>query len=335
MENEGKAIDETNEAADTDTSTEQHNGPQAADENSESSQAESESESTQTKPVDVHLNAIATVNQNLVTLREQFDRHIARNKTQQEMFDKFYQEMEANKEDALFEAFQKPVINNLIQLYDHFVEVEDQLEVICKTSEIDETQNVDNDNTQNTDNDDPKSLEEWFTWYDSLKEGAQKKSMKFTNGLLPIVKLLKVVPKDKQPHSQKDLLQFQKNLNFVRLELEEVLYRMNVTPNDEHPEELDLKLHKTVDTEDTDDEKQDKHVSEIRKIGFYWTKKEKQDQEQKQVIRREEVVIYRYQPSADEAKETEDGKSTNETDETTGENQSGNKTDDEGDHKDG
>jgi molecular chaperone GrpE (heat shock protein) len=300
LDKEEQAIDEANKAAETERATE------PTDENSEGSQTEPEPESPQTKPVDVHLNAIATVNQNLVDLQEQFDKQIARNQTQQQMFEtqqqmfeKFYQEIEANKEDALFEAFHKPVIHNLIQLYDHFVEVEAQLKAIFDTFEIDETQNADvsdpTDETQNADVNDPfNSLENWFEMYGELNDGWLRRSAKSNQELMSTLESLRAVPKDSLLHFQKDLLQFQKNLEIVRLELEEVLYRMNVTPYDEHPKKLDRKLHKTLGTEETDDSDLHMHVAEIRKIGFYWSKAEKQ------VIRPEEVIIYRYKPSADE-----------------------------------
>ena len=351
MDNNERTTEKTNndDSVQMDTSTEECNGTQTASEaetatetpaeNSQGSQSEPQPEPAQTQPVDAsYLNAIATVNQNLVTLQEQFDTHIARNQNQQKMFDKFYQEMEANKGDALFEAFHKPVAHNLIQLYDHFVEVEAQLTTICDTFGTVETQNADV-------NDPFESLDNWFKEYDELKKRDQNKLMKSTNGLLPILESLKALPRNKHLHYQKELLQFQKNLTVVRGVLEEVLYRMNVIPydEDEHPEKLDLKLHKTVDTKPTDNREEDMHVADIRKIGFYWAKKEKQGQVQKQVIRPEEVVIYRYQPPADEPTEATDDKPTNEPKDSTGENDTSesegpiddNQTDKKGDETDG
>ena len=314
---------------DEQTTQEKNDAVETSVKNSQDSQTQPDQEPDQTNHVDVLLNAITTVNEDLVNLKEQFDEHIASNKDKQkmfdekqemfdkkqEMFDKFYQEIETNKVDALFEAFHKPVIHNLIQLYDHFVEVEDQLKTICGTFETDDTQNLDV-------NDPFESLDKWFNWYNELTEKEQKKLSKLTDELLPILKQLKAVPKDKQPSSQEDLLQFQKNFKIVQLELVEVLYRMNVVPYDEHPEKekpekLDLKLHKSVDTKSTYKEEEDMHVAERRKIGFYWSKS---DQEQKQVIRPEEVVIYRYQPSENAPNESTDDKLTNGPEETTGEN---------------
>ena len=349
MANNKERTQETNDAIETDTSTEEGNGTQTASEtetvtespaeNSQGSQIESQPDPAQTQPVDAYRNAIATVNQNLVILREQFDTHIARNQNQQKMFNKFYQATEANKGDALFEAFHKPVASNLIDLYDHFVKVEGELTTICETFGTDETQNADV-------NDPFESLNKWFEWYDGLKERKQKNLKGSTNELFPILESLRAMPKDKHPHSQdsqEKLLQFQKNLTIVRLDLEEVLYRMNVIPYDGRLEKLDLKLHKTVDTIQTNKREEDNLVAEIRKIGFYWSKKDEQGQEQKQVIRPEEVVIYQYDPSSDESKETTDDKSTNEPEETTGENDTresegpvdDNQTDKKGDETDG
>ena len=349
MDNNERTTEKTNndDSVQLDTSTEECNGTQTTSEtetatespaeNSQGSQSEPQPEPAQTQPVGAsYLSAIATVNQKLEALQEQFDTHIAQNQDRRVMFDKFYKEMEDNKGDALFEAFHKPVAHNLIQLYDHFVEVEDELTTICES--------FGNAETLNADVSDPfEDLDNWFKWYGKLKKRAQNNLTKSTNELLPILKLLKTLSRDNHSHYQKDLLQFQKSLTIVRGVLEEVLYRMNVIPYDEHPEKLDLKLHKTVDTKPTDNSEEDMHVAETRKIGFYWAKKEKQGQVQKQVIRPEEVVIYRYQPPADEPKEATDDKPTNEPEDPTGENDTResegpvdeNQTDKKGDETDG
>lgn len=340
MDNNEQTTQETNNATDTDTNTEQHQGTQTdletdaatepADDNIEGSQSEPEPDSPQTTPDDKHLNAIKTVNQNLESLQEQFDKHIARNQTQQKLFDKFYQEMEANKEDALFEAYQKPVINNLIQLYDSLVGVEGELESICKNLATVETENevVNNsDEKQNADIIDPfEALEKWFESFSKLKQNKQKSivnNVNKYNQLFAILESFWKVPRDKQPSFQKDLLTFQNNFKIVRLELEEVLYRMNVTPNDEPSEtgdKLNLELHTTVDTKVIADEKLDKCVAEMLRIGFNRSKKDQQGQEQKQVIRREEVIIYRYEPSSEEPEETTADIPANEPEETASEN---------------
>ena len=82
-----------------------------------------------------------------------------------------------------------------------------------------------------------------------------------------------------------DLSQFQKNLENVRFELEEVLYRLDVTPYEERLETLDRKLHKTLATKPADTPEQDGKVAEVHKIGFYWGDK---------MFRPEEVTIFRY-----------------------------------------
>ncbi len=95
-----------------------------------------------------------------------------------------------------------------------------------------------------------------------------------------------------------DLSQFQKNLENMGFELEEILYRLDVTPYEEHLEMLDRKLHKTLDTKPTDIPEQDGKVAEVHKIGFYWRDK---------IFRPEEVTIFRYTPSPTEKGEERDG----------------------------
>ena len=95
-----------------------------------------------------------------------------------------------------------------------------------------------------------------------------------------------------------DLSQFQKNLENMRFELEEILYRLDVTPYEERLETLDQKLHKTLGTKPADNPEQDRKVAEIHKIGFYWRDK---------VFRPEEVTIFRYTPSSTEKGEETDG----------------------------
>lgn len=95
-----------------------------------------------------------------------------------------------------------------------------------------------------------------------------------------------------------DLSQFQKNLENIRFELEEVLYRLDVTPYEERLETLDRKLHKTLDTKPADTPEQNGKVAEVHKIGFHWGEK---------VFRPEEVTIFRYTPSPTEKGEKTDG----------------------------
>ena len=85
-----------------------------------------------------------------------------------------------------------------------------------------------------------------------------------------------------------ELAQFRNNLDNVRLELEEVLSSMDVTPYEERLEVLDRKLHKTLSTQSTDDPDQDRKVAQVHKVGFYW---------QGKVFRPEEVTIFRYTPA--------------------------------------
>ena len=82
-----------------------------------------------------------------------------------------------------------------------------------------------------------------------------------------------------------ELAQFRNNLGNVRVELEEVLSSMDVTPYEERLEVLDRKLHKTLGRQPTCDPDQDRKVAQVHKIGFYWKGK---------VFRPEEVTIFRY-----------------------------------------
>ncbi len=69
---------------------------------------------------------LAGIHQILADLQEHFGNQIARNQNQMKMFDAMYGEMKGYKENFLLEALHKPVIQNLIQLYDSFVELESQ-----------------------------------------------------------------------------------------------------------------------------------------------------------------------------------------------------------------
>ena len=81
------------------------------------------------------------------------------------------------------------------------------------------------------------------------------------------------------------LSRFRQNLENVCVELEEVLYRLDVTPYEERLETWDRKLHKTRDVRPADRPEQDWKVAEVHKIGFYWRDK---------VFRPAEVTIFRY-----------------------------------------
>ena len=171
-------------------------------------------------------NSLTEINQKLAALQDLFDKQIARNQNQTEMFDKMYAEMKEYKEQFLLEVLHKPIIHNLLQLYDSFVALETQLNEIIADNE--------------------------------------------TNIL------------------SEELARYRKNLENFRFELEEVLYRMDVTPYKEALQTLDRQLHKTRQVISSDDPKQDGHIAEVHKIGFNWRNK---------VFRPEEVTIFRYTPA--------------------------------------
>ncbi len=185
-------------------------------------------------------NALIEINQTLAALQDLFEKQIARNQNQTQMFDKMYTEMKDYKESFLLEVLHKPIIHNLIQLYDSFLSIESQLDDIL------------------TDKEESMLLEE--------------------------------------------LSQYRKNLENFRFKLEEVLYRMDVTPYKESLETLDRQLHKTRKVISSDDPKQDGKVAEVHKVGFNWRDK---------VFRPEEVTIFRYTSAADESPLNEEGGNAN------------------------
>lgn len=170
-------------------------------------------------------NGISVIQQSLTTLQDSFEKQIARNQNQTEMFDKIYAEMKEYKESFLLEVMHKPIIHNLIQLYDSYLLLESQLDVILN---------------------------------------------------------------DEEEMVSDALSQYRNNLENFRYKLEEVLYRLDVTPFAESIETLDRQLHKTRQTITTDDPELDKTIAEVHKIGFNWRDK---------VFRPEEVTIYRYSDS--------------------------------------
>ena len=184
-------------------------------------------------------DAITEIRQTLASLHDLFDKQIARNQNQTQMYDKLYAEMKDYKESFLLEVLHKPIIHNLIQLYDGFILVESQL--------------------------------------DELMMGEED------NNLFD------------------ELSQYQKNLENFRFKLEEVLYRMDVTPYKDSLETLDRQLHKTRRTVPCDDPDQDQKVAEVHRIGFYWREK---------VFRPEEVTIYRFTPDTDDSSDNEKGDNT-------------------------
>ena len=166
------------------------------------------------------------VRQDLQALRELFEQKIARNQNQWKMFDALHNEMKGYKERFLVDALQKPIVRQLIMLYDSVVFLESQ--------------------------------------FDGILDG-------------------------QGPDPNAEMSQFRKNLENVRLELEEVLFCMDVTPYEERLERLDRRLHRTLARQATDDPDEDRKVARVHKIGFYW---------QGKVFRPEEVTIFRYQPVA-------------------------------------
>lgn len=169
-------------------------------------------------------NEFSVIQQSLAALQDSFEKQIARNQNQTEMFDKMYAEMKDYKESFILEVLHKPIIHNLIQLYDSYVLLESQLDDILNEEEV-------------------------------LSES---------------------------------LSQYRNNLENFRYKLEEVLYRLDVTPYSETSKTLDRQLHKTRRTISTDDPEQDMLIAEVHKIGFNWREK---------VFRPEEVTIYRYSDS--------------------------------------
>jgi molecular chaperone GrpE (heat shock protein) len=320
--------DDTKNASGTDTKTEPSDADSSPDENRDDSQAEpdpgetvtTEPQPSRSEPDAEYMSILTSVDQHLLKLEELFTGQIARNQNQKQMFDAVYREMTSYKENALLEAFHKPIIHNLIRFYDNLVLVESQLDGIGKPFEAlgSQIEGI------------GETFEALGTWFGSLAEKERNKFFasdkeltakleEFKNKLSPSEENAEL--KDEQPLSQantelKDKLsQFQANLENVRFELEEVLYRMDVIPNEEHPEKLDRKLHKTLNTILTDDPDKDRGVAEIHKTGFYWREK---------VFRPEEITIFRYTPSAGEPERTAD-------EETIGENP----TDEKGDETDG
>jgi len=162
----------------------------------------------------------------LSELRTLFETQIARNKNQATMFDALYREMKDYKENFLLEAIHKPIIKDLIMLYDNFARLVSQLDELMNANE---------------------------------------------------------------QISTDEIAPFRTNLENVRFQLLEVLFRLDVTPYEQRLEQLDRKLHKTLKVIPTDNPEQDGKVTQVHKIGFYWREK---------VFRPEEVTILRYMPPA-------------------------------------
>lgn len=218
-----------------------------------------DTETTDAPSVIEESTSLKQLDQRLSALQDLFDKQIVRNQNQKQMFDTIYGEMKDYKENVLLEAFHKPIIHNLIQFYDYFVLVESQLHRISEP------------------------FEAFEAWSDSASKGLFKK-----------IRPEELVDElsDFRTKLKEELTQFRGHLENLRFELEEVLYRMDVTPYEEHPKKLDRKLHRTLDTKPTDNPDKDQEVAVIHKTGFYW---------REQVFRPEEVTIFRYtQPTGEE-----------------------------------
>lgn len=286
---------DTQTASETDTATEHSDANAGPDEKDDDSQASPESDATTTtqpltpeaEPV---LNALAEINQRLAALQELFEKQnahdhespplqresaqmdqrlaelhelfnnqIARNQNQKQMFDTIYREMKDYKENSLMEAFHKPIIHNLIQFYDNFASVESQLDDISGTID---------------------AFGSLFDEETAAKQLRKLRPKELAEELREVWNELKARLSD-----------FRNNMENVRIELEEVLYRIDVEPYAEHLDKLDRKLHKTIKTIPTEDPDQNENVAAVHKTGFSWREK---------VFRPEEVTILRYTPPAGE-----------------------------------
>ncbi|MDE0315384.1 MAG: nucleotide exchange factor GrpE [Candidatus Poribacteria bacterium] len=269
---EGMPVEEWN--ADTEigqeTSTEPSDGDPPPEDDSQTATEPNETAVTEpppakSEPDPEYMNVLKSVDQHLSNLQELFTGQIARNQNQKQMFDSIYREMKEYKENTLLDTYQKPVIHNLIQFYDNYVKVESQLDGISET------------------------LQSFTPLFENTSDKKLNKLLlKETGGDIPQI----------WANLKKALSEFRNNMENVRIELEEVLYRMDVEPYEqqaEQPKKLDRKLHKTIETIPTDDPDQDESVAEVRKIGFYWREK---------VFRPEEVDIFRYTLPADESEGT-------------------------------
>lgn len=80
------------------------------------------------QPEEPRTDGLAEVNEALLALRSLFEQKIARDLSQHKMFDAVYDEMKSYKEGFLLEFLHKPVVRQLITLYDSFGLLESQLD---------------------------------------------------------------------------------------------------------------------------------------------------------------------------------------------------------------
>lgn len=79
--------------------------------------------------------SLAGICENLTELQTLFEAKIARDENQTAMFDALYREMKDYKENFLLEAAHKPVIKDMLMLYDNFVELESQIDELVRANE--------------------------------------------------------------------------------------------------------------------------------------------------------------------------------------------------------
>lgn len=171
-------------------------------------------------------------------LRERFDDEIAGNDLQRKAFDALHAELQGYKESFLLNELHKPVIQNVVRLYDSFLRLEAALPAAGRRQE-------------------GPSVEE------------------FTAGLGDFVH----------------------NMENFRIELTEVLARLDVETYEDHHDDLeterlrklDRKLHRPVEVEATPNANRNNEVKQVHKQGFYWRGR---------VLRPAEVTILRHQPAA-------------------------------------
>lgn len=84
--------------------------------------------------------------------------------------------------------------------------------------------------------------------------------------------------------------QITEQVQALKDELLEILYRRDIAPFGEHPEVLNYKLHKTVGIVPTSEESENNKVEKIVKLGFRWNDK---------ILRSEEVIIKKHIKSAE------------------------------------
>ena len=152
-------------------------------------------------------------------LRSRFDEHIAANDLQRRAFDTLHADLQGYKNSFLLNELQKPVVRNLIQLYDSFLRLEEALPAVGRREA-------------------GPTVEEF-----TARAG-----------------------------------DFVSNMESFRVELVEVLARLDVESYaDRHDaleaerlRTLDRKLHRPVAVAETADEARHNAVVRVHKQGFYW-----------------------------------------------------------------